>query len=194
MLSKYLQHKTIILASGSPRRQAFFAELDLEYTIQLKPIDESFPDHLQGTQITDYLAQQKAAAFTNLQASDILITSDTIVWFKDKALNKPENKEEAFAMISSLSGKTHQVITSVCFTSLDKQVIVNDTTQVTFKELSQEEINYYIDNYKPYDKAGGYGIQEWFGYIAVTHIEGSYFNVMGLPTHKVYETLMSLAG
>jgi len=159
MLSKYLQHKTIILASGSPRRQAFFAELDLEYTIQLKPIDESFPDHLQGTQITDYLAQQKAAAFTNLQASDILITSDTIVWFKDKALNKPENKEEAF-----------------------------------FKELSQEEINYYIDNYKPYDKAGGYGIQEWLGYIAVTHIEGSYFNVMGLPTHKVYETLMSLAG
>ena len=97
-------------------------------------------------------------------------------------------------MISSLSGKTHQVITSVCFTSLDKQVIVNDTTQVTFRELSQEEINYYIDNYKPYDKAGGYGIQEWFGYIAVTHIEGSYFNVMGLPTHKVYETLMSLAG
>ncbi len=193
MLSQLLNEKNIILASGSPRRQAFFAELDLEYTIQIKPIDESFPDTLRGTEITDYLAQQKAAAFTDLQPKDIVITSDTIVWFKDKALNKPENKDEAFAMISSLSGNTHQVMTSVCFTSLEKQITVNDTTNVSFKKLSPDEINYYIDNYQPYDKAGGYGIQEWFGYIAVTKIEGSHFNVMGLPTHKVYETLMQLA-
>ena len=193
MLSKYLKGRNIILASGSPRRQAFFAELDLDYTIQLKPIDESFPDTLQGTKITDYLAQQKAAAFTDLQAKDILITSDTIVWFKDKALNKPADQAEAFEMISSLSGKTHQVMTSVCFTSLDQQITVNDTTHVTFKELTPEEINYYIEHYQPYDKAGAYGIQEWFGYIAVTKIEGSHFNVMGLPTHKVYETLMQLA-
>lgn len=192
MLSKHLKHKNIILASGSPRRQALFAELDLEYTIQLKPIDESFPAHLKGTEITDYLAQQKAAAFTTLKAQDILITSDTIVWFKDKALNKPADQAEAFEMISSLSGKTHQVMTSVCFTSPDQQITVNDTTHVTFKKLTAQEINYYIDHYKPYDKAGAYGIQEWFGYIAVTKIEGSHFNVMGLPTHKVYETLMKL--
>lgn len=193
MLSKYLKEKNIILASGSPRRQAFFAELDLEYSIQLKPIDESFPPHLKATGITDYLAKQKAAVFTDLQAHDILITSDTIVWFQDKALNKPANKEEAFKMITALSGKTHQVITSVSFTSLDKQITINDNTHVTFKTLSTEEIDYYIDHYLPYDKAGAYGIQEWFGYIAVTKIEGSYFNVMGLPTHKVYETLMTLA-
>lgn len=193
MLSKLLKEKNIILASGSPRRQAFFAELDLDYTIQIKPIDESFPNSLKGVEITDYLAQQKAAAFTDLQPKDIVITSDTIVWFKDKALNKPEDKDEAFAMISSLSGQTHQVMTSVCFTSLEKQITVNDTTHVSFKKLSADEINYYIDNYQPYDKAGGYGIQEWFGYIAVTKIEGSHFNVMGLPTHKVYETLMKLA-
>lgn len=193
MLSKCLKEKNIILASGSPRRQAFFAELNLEYTIQLKPIEETFPDTLKGTEITDYLAQQKAAVFTELMPKDILITSDTIVWFEDKALNKPKDKEEALTMIRSLSGNTHHVITSVCFTSLEKQITINDTTQVTFKELSTEEINYYIDNYQPYDKAGGYGIQEWFGYIAVTRIEGSYFNVMGLPTHKVYETLISLS-
>ena len=193
MLANYLKGKNIILASGSPRRQAFFAELDLEYTIQLKPIDESFPAHLKGTAITDYLAQQKAAAFTNLNTQDIVITSDTIVWFQDKALNKPANKKEAFTMISNLSGKTHQVMTSVSFTSLGRQITINDITQVTFKTLSTEEINYYIDHYQPYDKAGAYGIQEWFGYIAVTKIEGSHFNVMGLPTHKVYETLMTLA-
>lgn len=194
MLSKHLKGKQIILASGSPRRQAFFAELDLDYTVQIRPIDESFPERLKGTEITDYLAQQKANAFTDLKKDDIVITSDTIVWFDGKALNKPADKAEAFEMISSLSGRTHQVMTSVCFTSLDKQVTVNDTTQVTFKELTAQEINYYIDNYQPYDKAGGYGIQEWFGYIAVTKIEGSHFNVMGLPTHKVYKTLMELAG
>lgn len=194
MLSNRLKEKNIILASGSPRRQAFIAELDLDYTIQLKPIDETFPETLKGSEITDYLAQQKAAAFTELDPKDIVITSDTIVWFRDKALNKPENQEEAFTMISSLSGQTHQVMTSVCFTSLDNQITINDTTHVTFKELTQEEINYYITHYQPYDKAGAYGIQEWFGYIAVTKIEGSHFNVMGLPTHKVYETLMQLAG
>lgn len=193
MLSKRLKDKNIILASSSPRRQAFFAELDLDYTIQLKPIDETFPLSLQGAEITDYLAQQKAAAFTDLAPQDIVITSDTIVWFQDQALNKPQDKDEAFKMISSLSGQTHHVMTSVCFTSLDKQIIVNDTTHVTFKDLTPEEINYYIEHYEPYDKAGAYGIQEWFGYIAVTKIEGSHFNVMGLPTHKVYKTLMTLA-
>ncbi len=193
MLSKRLQHKNIILASGSPRRQLFFKELGLDFTIQLKPIDEIFPDNLKGSEITDYLAQLKASAFNQLQEHDILITSDTIVWFNDKALNKPIDRAQAFQRVSSLSGNTHEVITSVCFTTPKQQITIYDTTKVTFKTLTKEEINHYIDNYQPYDKAGGYGIQEWFGYIAVTHIEGSYFNVMGLPTHKVYETLMTLA-
>lgn len=193
MLSKRLQHKNIILASGSPRRQLFFKELGLDFTIQLKPIDEIFSDDLKGSEITDYLAQLKASAFKELQEQDILITSDTIVWFNDKALNKPIDRKQAFQMISSLSGNTHEVITSVCFTTPKQQITIHDITKVTFKTLTKEEINHYIDNYQPYDKAGGYGIQEWFGYIAVTHIEGSYFNVMGLPTHKVYETLMTLA-
>ena len=193
MLSKRLQHKNIILASGSPRRQLFFKELDLDFTIQLKPIDEVFPEHYKGAEITDYLAQLKAAAFTNLQEHDILITSDTIVWHQDKALNKPEDKTQAFEMISSLSGNTHEVITSVCFTTSTQQITIHDITKVTFKTLTEEEITHYIDHYQPYDKAGGYGVQEWFGYIAVTRLEGSYFNVMGLPTHKVYETLIQLA-
>ena len=193
MLKEKLKNHNLILASGSPRRQQFFKELDLDFTIQLKPVDETFPDHLQGAEITDYLAKLKAAAFTDLQATDILVTSDTIVWFNGVALNKPEDRDEAYAMIAALSGNSHQVITSVAFTTKEGQTVINDTTTVTFKELTEEEINYYIDNYQPYDKAGGYGVQEWFGYIAVTSLEGSYFNVMGMPLHKVYETLMQLA-
>ena len=193
MLKEKLKNHNVILASGSPRRQQFFKELDLDFTIQLKPVDETFPDHLQGAEITDYLAKLKAAAFTDLQATDILVTSDTIVWFNGVALNKPEDRDEAYAMIAALSGNSHEVITSVAFTTEESQTVINDTTTVTFKELTEAEINYYIDNYQPYDKAGGYGIQEWFGYIAVTSLEGSYFNVMGMPLHKVYETLMQLA-
>ena len=193
MLKEKLKNHNLILASGSPRRQQFFKELDLDFTIQLKPVDETFPDHLQGAEITDYLAKLKAAAFTDLQVTDILVTSDTIVWFNGVALNKPEDRDEAYAMIAALSGNSHQVITSVAFTTKEGQTVINDTTTVTFKELTEAEINYYINNYQPYDKAGGYGIQEWFGYIAVTRLEGSYFNVMGMPLHKVYETLMQLA-
>ena len=193
MLKEKLKNHNLILASGSPRRQQFFKELDLDFTIQLKPVDETFPDHLQGAEITDYLAKLKAAAFTDLQATDILVTSDTIVWFNGVALNKPEDRDEAYAMIAALSGNSHQVITSVAFTTKEGQTVINDTTTVTFKMLTEAEINYYINNYQPYDKAGGYGIQEWFGYIAVTSLEGSYFNVMGMPLHKVYETLMQLA-
>ncbi|TVZ51540.1 Maf-like protein [Dokdonia sp. Hel_I_53] len=192
MLREKLKNHNVILASGSPRRQQFFKELELDYTIDTKPIDEVFPPHLKGTQITDHLSQLKASAFTALKPNDILVTSDTIVWFNNKALNKPKDRKEAFQMISDLSGNTHEVITSVSFTMLDKQVTINDTTRVTFKELTKDEIAYYIDNFEPYDKAGGYGIQEWFGYIAVTRIEGSYFNVMGMPLDKVYKTLMEI--
>lgn len=193
MLKEKLKKHNLILASGSPRRQQFFKELDLDFSIKLKPVDEIFPENLKGSDITDYLARLKASVFTDLSQEDILVTSDTIVWFQQQALNKPENQEEAFEMISSLSGNTHEVITSVAFTTTQQQVVINDTTRVTFKDLSHEEINYYITNFQPYDKAGGYGIQEWFGYIAVTRLEGSYFNVMGMPLHKVYETLMKMA-
>lgn len=194
MLKEQLKNYQLILASGSPRRQQFFKELDLDFTIDIRSVDEIFSKDLQGSEITDHLAQLKASVFTDLKSKDILVTSDTIVWHNNKALNKPQDREEAYAMISSLSGKTHEVITSVCFTQTTQQTIINDITKVSFKELTSEEINYYIDNFQPYDKAGGYGIQEWFGYIAVTKLEGSYFNVMGMPLHKVYKMLMTITG
>ncbi len=193
MLKEILKDHTIILASGSPRRQQLFKDLDLDFTIQVKEIDEVYPDHLEAEEISDYLAQLKAKVFTDLKSNAILITSDTIVWHKNKALGKPKNLDEAKQMIASLSNGTHTVITSVCFRTNKQVKVVNHTTKVTFKKLTTEEIKYYVDTYQPLDKAGAYGIQEWIGFIGITTIEGSYFNVMGLPTHLVYETLTSLA-
>ena len=192
MLKEKLQKYNIILASGSPRRQQFFKDLDIDFTIKLKEVEEVYPLELKGSEITDYLADLKSKAFTNLSENDILITSDTIVWLENKALGKPKNKEEAFQMLRSLSGKKHEVITSISIKSKDFQTIVNDTTVVSFKKISDKEINYYINNYKPFDKAGAYGIQEWIGFIAINKLEGSYFNVVGLPVHKLYEELMKL--
>lgn len=193
MLKEKLKNYNIILASGSPRRQGFFKELDLDYTIQVKEVDEDYDSHLKRAEITDYLAQLKASVFTELKSNDVLITSDTIVWKDQKALGKPQNFEEAKQMLQNLSGAPHEVITSVCFTSKEFQITVNDTTKVWFKILSEEEIEYYLKTYKPYDKAGGYGIQEWIGYIGIEKIEGCYFNVMGLPTRLVYKTLSEIA-
>ncbi|WP_299667324.1 Maf-like protein [uncultured Polaribacter sp.] len=192
MLQQKMKDYHIILASGSPRRQQFFKDLNLDFTIQLKEIEEIYPKELKGTEITDYLADLKSKSFTNLKEKDILITSDTIVWLEGKALGKPKNTDEAFKMLRDLSGKKHEVITSIAIRSNSFQKIIQDITTVTFKELSDEEINYYITNYKPFDKAGGYGIQEWIGFIGITTIEGSYFNVVGLPVHKLYEVLMNL--
>ena len=192
MLREKLQHYNVILASGSPRRQQFFKDLDIDFSIQLKPIEEIYPEELKGTEITDYLAHLKSKAFTNLAEKDILITSDTIVWLGDKALGKPKNEKEAFIMLRSLSGKKHEVITSISIKNNNNHQIISDVTKVTFKDLSDEEINYYIKNYKPFDKAGAYGIQEWIGFIGITNIEGSYFNVVGLPVHKLYAALMKL--
>lgn len=191
MLNEKLKNYSIILASGSPRRQQFFKELDIHVDIRLKPVKEEYPQRLSHFEISDYLAQLKALPFQNeLKDNDILITSDTIVWHNNKALGKPKDSAEAFQMIKSLSNATHEVITSVCFTSKTFQKTVNSTTKVTFKALTDDEINYYINTCKPFDKAGAYGIQEWIGQIGVTKIEGSYFNVMGLPTHLVYKTLL----
>lgn len=193
MLNNQLKNFKIILASGSPRRQQFFKDLGLEVEIRIKPVVEEFPSRLVNFEISDYLAQLKAIPFKEtLKPNDILITSDTIVWHRNKALGKPRSSEEAFQMIKSLSNSTHEVITSVCFTTLDFEKTINSTTEVTFKAFTDEEIRYYIETFKPFDKAGAYGIQEWIGLIGVTKIEGSYFNVMGLPTHLVYQTLKDI--
>ncbi len=190
MLNEKLKHHNIILASASPRRQQFFKDLGLDFEVRLKSVQEEYPPRLSHFEISDYLAQLKALPFKEeLKPNDILITSDTIVWFNNKALGKPKDTMEAFEIIKSLSNATHEVITSVCFTSTNFNKTVNAITKVTFKRFTDEEIKHYIDICKPFDKAGAYGIQEWIGQIGVTKIEGSYFNVMGLPTHLVYETL-----
>lgn len=194
MLKDKLKNFNIILASASPRRHAFLKELNLDFNIELKPVDEIYPDHLKREEITDYLAKLKAEPFLkSLQNNDILITSDTIVWLDDKAIGKPKNEADAFEMIKSLSNKTHQVVTSICFTHNSEQNIVNTITKVTFKPLTDDEIRYYVNTYKPLDKAGAYGIQEWIGAIGITSVEGSYNNVVGLPTHLLYETLNAIA-
>lgn len=193
MLKEKLKKYTLILASGSPRRQQFFKDLDLDFEIRLKEIEEIYPPELKAVEITDYLAALKASAFDGeLNENEILVTSDTIVWHQNKALGKPKTPEEAFEMIKSMSGTTHEVFTSVCFRTQFTSTVLNDVTKVTFNDLSDEAILYYIENYKPYDKAGAYGIQEWFGFMAVAKVEGSYTNVMGLPTAKVYEYLSTL--
>ncbi|TCK64857.1 septum formation protein [Winogradskyella wandonensis] len=194
MLKEHLKSQRIILASGSPRRHEFFKALDLEFEVRLKPVEEIYPEHLQREDITDYLSKLKAEPFLpELKQNDILVTSDTIVWHNNKALGKPKDENEAYKMIKSLSNATHSVISSACFTTLTQQIVVNTTTWVTFKRLSDEEIWYYINNFKPFDKAGAYGIQEWIGAVGITAIKGSYNNVVGLPTHLVYETLIRMA-
>lgn len=193
MLNEKLKKYNIILASGSPRRQEFFRDLGIDFEVRLKPVHEKYPVSLKHYEISDYLAKLKASPFKNeLKGNDILITSDTIVWFNESALGKPKNEQDAFNMIQSMSGQTHEVITSVCLTTTKNQKIVNCETKVTFKEFTDDEIWYYIKNYNPLDKAGAYGIQEWIGQIGVTKVEGSYFNVMGLPVHLVYESLTNL--
>ena len=193
MLSEKLKNYNIILASKSPRRQRFFKEMDIDFSIQLKETEEKYPDTLRGVQITDYLAELKAASFEDLADNDLLITSDTIVWQDGKAIEKPKDAADAFRMLKLFSSSMHSVITSVTFTGKYFQKTINDTTKVWFNELTDEEINYYIKTYQPFDKAGSYGIQEWLGHVGIYKIEGSFFNVMGLPTHLVYKTLLNIA-
>lgn len=193
MLNEKFKNHRIVLASGSPRRQQFLKELDVDFEIQLKDIEEIYPEHLQAEEITNFLAKLKASAFAlDLDDNDILITSDTIVWLNNKALGKPKDYDDAFEMLTEMSGTTHKVITSVCLKTTDKEIIFYEETLVTFTKLSSDEIKYYLNNYKPFDKAGSYGIQEWIGLVAIEKIEGSYANVVGLPTHRLYEELMKL--
>ena len=194
MLKDKLNKINIILASGSPRRQQFFKEMDLHYTIRLKEIEEIYPEHLQAEEITNFLAELKASAFENdLKENDVLVTSDTIVWLNGKALGKPKDYDDAFQMLQQLANQTHEVITSVCLKSIDKTEVFHCVTKVTFSNLSDEAIRYYLDNYKPFDKAGSYGIQDWIGLIGISKIEGSYTNVVGLPTEMLFQKLMNYA-
>ncbi|MEO0038745.1 MAG: Septum formation protein Maf [Bacteroidota bacterium] len=184
----------IILASGSPRRQQFFKDFDIEnqfdFEIRLKEIEEIYPATLKAEEITNYLAELKAAAFEGeLSENEVLITSDTLVWLDGKALGKPKDYDDALSILRSLSNATHEVITSVCFKTSTSSETIFEITKVSFRELSDTAIRYYLDNYKPFDKAGAYGIQEWIGLIGISKIEGSYTNVVGLPTEKVYEYL-----
>ena len=192
MLKEKLNKINIILASGSPRRQQFFKEMDLHYTIRLKEIEEIYPAHLQAEEITNFLAELKASAFENeLKENDVLVTSDTIVWLNGKALGKPKDYDDAFKMLQQLANQTHEVITSVCLKSIDKTDVFHSVTKVTFANLSDEAITYYLNNYQPFDKAGSYGIQDWIGLIGISKIEGSYTNVVGLPTEMLFQKLMN---
>ena len=193
MLNQLFQNRRLILASGSPRRKSILKDLGLEFEIRIKEVDESYPTGLRGKEISEYLAKLKASAFLEeLKKNEILITADTIVWLEGKALGKPQNKQEASQMLRSLSNKTHEVISSVALTTSHQQLIISDNTKVSFKELSDAEINYYIDHFNPFDKAGAYGIQEWLGYIGIEKIEGNYFNVVGFPVQKFYEALHTI--
>lgn len=194
MLKEKLNKINIILASGSPRRQQFFKEMDLHYSIRLKEIEEIYPEHLKAEEITNFLAKLKANAFENeLKENDVLITSDTIVWLNGIALGKPKDYDDAFQMLQQLANQTHEVITSVCLKSIDKTEVFHCVTKVTFANLTDEAIRYYLDNYKPFDKAGSYGIQDWIGLIGISKIEGSYTNVVGLPTEMLFQKLLTYA-
>ena len=190
----------IILGSQSPRRRELMAGLDLPFTAISIDADEHYPAELKGGDIPYYISRAKARAYAEqLQDDQLLITADTIVWLDGKMLGKPHDEADAIDMLRRLSGKTHQVFTGVSFAKIgttgsrDLEITtIVDRTDVTFKDLTDEEINYYVQKYRPFDKAGAYGVQEWIGYIACTEMKGSYFNVMGFPVHQVYKVLKQM--
>lgn len=189
-MQKKLSDFTIVLASKSPRRQELIKGLELNYNIVTYDVDESFPPHLQANEIAEYLADKKAAAYPHTLAdNEILLTADTIVWLNNKVLNKPANEEESFNMLSEICGNAHTVYTGVCLTSNQNKIVFSSSSKVYCAPLSTNEIMHYITHYKPFDKAGSYGIQDWFGYTAVERIEGCFYNVMGLPVNEVYKKL-----
>jgi septum formation protein len=181
----------IILASNSPRRKELLSGLDLDYEVKVLPdIEESYPETLPTEEIPLYIAEEKAAAYREMMAeNDLIITADTVVVLGKEVLGKPADLDDARRMLRELSGQTHQVITGVCLMTKERKRSFAVTTDVTFKELTDEEIDYYVETYRPLDKAGAYGIQEWIGYIGVTGLNGSYFNVMGLPVQRIYNEL-----
>ena len=184
----------IRLASNSPRRKELLAGIDIPFEVRvIDGIDESYPDTLPTKDIAEYISKKKSAAYRQTMASDeLVITADTIVVLGLQVMGKPKDANEACSMLRQLSGKTHQVITGVTLTTIERQISFSVETDVTFKVLSDEEIEYYVSHYRPFDKAGAYGIQEWIGHIGVTGMSGSYFNVMGLPVQRIYEALKTL--
>jgi septum formation protein len=190
MIIDRLNEFKIILASRSPRRQQLLRELGLKFDVVVQEYDESYPEGLTGEEIARHVSYEKAAFFRNkLSDNEIVIAADTIVWCNNKVLGKPVDKEDARAILKEISGNTHEVITGVSIRSGSKEISFSESTRVTFDPFSEEAISYYIENYKPYDKAGAYGIQEWIGIIACSHIDGSYFNVVGLPVQRLYKEL-----
>lgn len=181
--------KKIILGSNSPRRKQLLDLLDLNFVVEVREINEVFPKSLDVDKVAEYLANLKAAKFTNIRSETVVITADTLVILDKQILGKPKDKTEATKMLESLSNRSHKVMTGICIKSKDKTFSFACTTKVFFKNLTSSEINYYIENYKPFDKAGSYGIQEWIGAIGITKIEGSYSNVVGLPLDKVHKYL-----
>lgn len=185
-----LTNKKLILASKSPRRQELLKGLDVAFEIQTRDVEESYPDGISPEDVPVYLAEKKAAAFADiLTENTVIITSDTIVIREGEILEKPTSYAEAKTMIGKLAGNKHVVVTGVCIQSVSKKVSFSDHTGVTFMPLSEDEIDYYVNKYQPFDKAGAYGVQEWIGYVGIERLEGSYYNVMGLPVHKVYAAL-----
>ncbi len=189
-----LEKYKVILASGSPRRRELMVGLGVNYEVRILPdVDESYPDTLQGEEIPLYIAKEKADAYIPMmQPDELIITADTIVWLDGEVLGKPRDREDALQMLRTMSGRTHEVFTGVCITTTDWQRSFTAQTEVRYATLSEDEIIYYVDNFKPMDKAGAYGVQEWIGFIGVENISGSYYNIMGLPVQKLYRELLKV--
>lgn len=185
-----LNDYALVLGSNSPRRKQFLTDLGLTFVVRASDIEENYPPELQGAAITDFIAKLKADAIALTHDKEILITSDTTVWSEGQSLGKPVDRQEAIAMLQRLSGKMHEVITSICLKTTQKEHVFHVVTAVHFKALSLEQIEYYIDQYQPYDKAGAYGIQEWIGLVGIERINGSYTNIVGLPTTELMEELI----
>jgi len=192
MLKTRLKKYDVVLASASPRRKQLLQEMDIEFTVYPKHVEEIIPFGLNPKEVAEYLSKLKAEAFSEkeIKANSLIITADTVVTLDGKILGKPVNRDDAFNILKNLSNKSHEVITGVTIRSASKQLTFSVSTEVNFKPLTDKEIEYYIDHFKPYDKAGAYGIQEWIGHVAIEWIKGSYFNVMGLPTHRLYIELL----
>lgn len=193
MLDNLKKYK-VILASNSPRRKELLAGLGVDYEVRTLPdVDESYPDTLKGADIPLFIAKEKADAYLNMmQPGELMITADTIVWLDGKVLGKPADREDALRMLREMSGRTHEVFTGVCVTTTEWQRSFTAQTEVRFANLSEEEIDYYVDRFKPMDKAGAYGVQEWIGFIGVENISGSYYNIMGLPVQRLYKELKTV--
>ncbi|MDF7816158.1 Maf family nucleotide pyrophosphatase [Runella sp. MFBS21] len=183
----------LILASNSPRRQQLLRELGIEFTVQVRPTDELFPADMPASEVAGYLAQHKAEQFAHDLGEKLILCADTVVVVDNEILNKPTDATEARTMLQKLSGREHQVITGICLLSPEGYQTISDVAKVVFKTLTESEIDYYITHYRPFDKAGAYGVQEWIGMIGISHIEGSFYTIMGLPLHKVYELLSKYA-